>query len=232
MVKQAKEKYKTNKYVFDNFTERNLFKLSSEYFDELESPIAMGKEANIFTARKSDKKIIVKIYRLTTCDFFKMHDYLKGDPRFNVGKNRRKIIFTWAKREYNNILRAREGGVRVPTVYKQLYNIVLMQMIGDEQPAPLLKDKIPQEPEKFFKEVILQIKKLYKIGLVHGDLSAFNIINYNEKPVLIDFSQGTILENPRAEELLKRDIKNICTYFTKLKIKCNEKKIMDKIKKR
>ncbi len=233
MPKPPKEKHKTLKHVFDDFTERNLFILSSKgYFDELESPISMGKEGNIFTAKKRDKKVIAKIYRLSTCDFHKMFEYLRADPRFKVEKQKRKIIFAWAKREYSNLLKARKGGVRVPTPYGFLNNILIMEMIGDEEPAPLLKYATPKNVKKFFKDLILQMKKLHKIGMVHADLSSFNIINYNEKPYLIDLSQSTTKENPRYEEFLKRDIRNVCTYFKKLKIDCDEEKILKEIKKK
>lgn len=233
MTKQTKEKYKTIKHVFDNFTERNIFKLKSKgYFDEIETPIRMGKEGNVFMARKGDEKVIIKIYRLSTCDFFKMYEYIVGDPRFTIEKNRRKIIFAWAKREYRNLITARKAGIRVPTAHGYLYNILVMEMIGDEEPAQLLKDQTPKNPEEFFKETIEQIKKMHKAKLVHGDLSAFNIINYKEKPVLIDLSQTTTLENPRAEEFLERDIKNVCTYFKKIGVKCDEKKILDEINKK
>ena len=226
-MKQTKDKFKTLKHVFDDFTERNLFKLSSKgYFDELESPIRMGKEANIFTAKKGDKKVIIKIYRLSTCDFFKMYEYIRPDPRFKVEKNRRKVIFAWAKREYSNLLRSRSKGIRVPTPYGYLYNILIMEMIGDEEPANMLKDKIPIDKEKFFEETIKQMKKLHKAGLVHGDLSAFNIINYKEKPVLIDMSQSTTLDNPRADDFLKRDVKNICSFFKKIGLEKDPKKIL------
>ncbi len=231
MPRPPKEKHKTLKHVFDDFTERNLFKLSARgYFDELESPVSMGKEGNIFTARKRDKKVIVKIYRLSTCDFFKMYEYLRADPRFKVEKQQRKIIFVWAKREYSNLLKARKAGVRVPTAHGFLSNILVMEMIGDEGPAPLLKYAPPKDAKKFFKEVLLQMKKLHKAGMVHADLSAFNIINFNEKPYLIDLSQSTTKENPRYEEFLKRDIKNVCSYFKKLKLKIDEEKILAEIK--
>jgi RIO kinase 1 len=232
MPKIVREKHKTSKYVFDDFTERNLFKLSSKgYFDELESPFSMGKEANIFIARKGDKRIIVKIYRLTTCDFFKMYEYLKGDPRFNVEKNRRKIIFSWAKREYYNLLKARSGGVRVPSVYGYFFNILVMELIGDDLPCPLLKDKFPKNPKLFFDELINQIKKLYKAGLVHADLSHFNIMNFDDRPVLIDFSQSTVLDHPMSDYFLLRDVKNVCSFFSKLKVVCDEQKIINIIKK-
>jgi len=79
------------------------------------------------------------------------------------------------------------------------------------------------------KLLIKEVKKLYKIGLVHGDLSAFNILNFNDKPVLIDFSQATITKNYQAEELLKRDIKNIVQFFNKLGVKVDLEQTFKKV---
>ncbi len=231
MPKITREKFKTLKNVFDSFTERNIFKLISQgYFEGLESPIFIGKEANVFTALKGRKRVIVKIYRLQTCDFNRMYDYIKFDPRFpNLRKQRRKTIFAWAQREYRNLLKAREAGVRVPTPIACLYNILVMEYIGDEEPAPKIKDALPKKPEKFFDAVILGIRKLYKAGLVHADLSHFNILNYKEKPVFIDMSQSTPLEDPNALRYLERDINNICTFFKKRGITSESEDIKQKI---
>ncbi|MBW3018998.1 serine protein kinase RIO [Candidatus Woesearchaeota archaeon] len=228
-----KEEWQTFGDVFDQFTERNLFKLAGQhYFDGLESPLNIGKEANIFSAEKGGIKRIVKIYRLSTCDFNRMYDYLKYDPRFPaINRNKRKVIFSWAKREYRNLMKARDAGVRVPTPYTILSNILVMEFIGDEKAAPMLKDKHPKDPEKFLKDIVTQMRKLYKAGMVHGDLSAFNILNYNEKPVLIDMSQSTTLENTFAAEYLDRDIRNICNFFRKLGLDCSDAEIKKKIKK-
>ena len=69
-MKQAQEKFKTYENVFDQATLRTLFKLSSQgYFDELKSPISVGKESNVFTAIKGEDYLIVKIYRINACDF-------------------------------------------------------------------------------------------------------------------------------------------------------------------
>jgi len=231
MPKITREKFKTLKNVFDSFTERNIFKLISQgYFEGLESPIFIGKEANVFTAVKDSKKLVVKIYRLHTCDFNRMYDYIKYDPRFpNVKKQRRKTIFAWAQREYRNLLKARTAGVRVPTPITCLYNILVMEYIGDEQPAPKIKDALPKKTKKFFDEIITGIKKLYKAGLVHADLSHFNILNYKEKPVFIDMSQATPLEDPNAMQYLERDINNICNFFKKRGVKAKSEEIKKKI---
>jgi serine/threonine-protein kinase RIO1 len=76
MAKISKEKWKVWGNVFDEFTFRTLFKLASQgHFEELKSPVSIGKESNIFSAKKSKENIIIKIYRLETCDFNKMYDY-------------------------------------------------------------------------------------------------------------------------------------------------------------
>ncbi len=227
-----KEEYKTLKDVFDLFTEKNLFKLITQgYIDGLHGPISVGKEANIFTAKKDDEIRIVKIYRLQTCDFNRMYDYIKADPRYaGLKNNRREVIFSWAHREYRNLLKAREAEVRVPTPYTVFKNILIMEFIGDEMAAQKIKDAPPKKPKEFFDEIVEQMRKLYKAGIVHADLSGFNILNYDEKPVFIDMSQSTPLENSNAEEFLKRDVHNICVLFKKWGVKAEEEEVLKKIK--
>jgi len=228
---KVKEEYKTLKNVFDLFTEKNLFKLiTQEYIDGLESPLSIGKEANVFTAVKSGETRVVKIYRLQTCDFNRMYDYLRADPRYSgLKRKRRDVIFAWAQREYRNLLKAREAGIRVPTPYTVFYNILIMEFIGDEMVAQRLKDHKPENPEKFLKEIITNMRKLYKAKLVHADLSGFNILNFNEKPVFIDMSQTTPLDNPNVEEYLIRDIHNICVLFKKWGVEVEEEEVLKKI---
>ena len=227
----TKEKFKTYKNVFDEFTLRTLFKLSTQgHFEELESPISIGKESNIFSAKTKEGKIAVKVYRLETCDFNRMYDYIKFDPRYvNLKKQKRKIIFAWAQREFRNIIKARQAEVGCPTPIAFLNNVLLMEFIGNRKAAPKLKDAIPKDIKSFFDKVIGNIKKLWDAGLVHADLSSFNILNNNEKPVFIDFSQCTSLKNPRAKEFLERDIKNICNFFRKYGLEVDEEKVKEKI---
>jgi len=142
MARRMQEKFKTLKGVFDLFTEQTLHKLiSKKLFDGLESPIFIGKESNVFTALKNNEKRIVKIYRLETCDFNQMYNYLKYDFRFrNLKKQKRKVILTWVQREYRNLLVARDAKVRVPTPLAILNNVLVLELIGDKDPAPQLKD--------------------------------------------------------------------------------------------
>jgi len=224
MAKITREKFKVFGNVFDNFTVRTIIKLSSKLnFDPYTlSPLFIGKESNVFLClkEKEEEVIVLKIYRLETCDFNRLYDYIKYDPRFvNLKKQRRKIIFAWTQREYRNLLKAREANVRVPTPYAFENNVLAMEMIGDDNPARKLKDKIPKDLQQFFDKTIQQTKKLLKAGLVHGDLSQFNILNYHDSPVFIDFSQATPTVTVNALELLLRDIRNLCTFFEKRGLK-------------
>jgi len=230
--RKPKDKFKVMHNVFDEFTNRTIFRLMGRgYFEGLESPIAIGKEANIFSAKTKTGRVMVKIYRLETCDFNRMYDYLKVDPRFlSLKAKKRKVIFAWVQREYRNLLKAREVNVRVPTPIAFMNNVIVLEFIGSGgEIAPRLKDKPPKNPKKFFMDIISQMKELHKAGLVHADLSAFNILNFNEKPVFIDFSQCTTLKNSNAEEFINRDIKNISTFFRKLNLKIDEEKIKNEI---
>ncbi len=233
VTRTSQERFRTSRGVFDTFTDRNLFELKSRgYFDELLSPIFVGKESNVFSAKRGKKKVIIKIYRVQNCDFKRMFQYIKQDPRYDFLRNkRREIIFAWTQREYKNLLRAERGKVTSPKAIAVKNNVLVEEFIGDSKPASPLKDAYPNNPKKFFDEIVKEIKKMYKVGLIHGDLSSFNILNYNEKPVLIDFSQATLVRTPNSDELLERDVKNIIKFFKKLGVEADFKEIIAKVKK-
>lgn len=223
------ERFKTVKGVFDEFTNRTLFELKSRnIFDELISPLSIGKESNVFIAKKGRKRVIVKIYRMQNTNFMKMYDYIRKDPRYEfLRKHRRQIILAWAQREYKNLLKCEKGGVKSPKALGWRNHIIVEEMVGE--PAPPLKDLDPENPEKFFLEVVKQMKKMYELGLIHGDLSSFNILNDNDEPVLIDFSQATLVRTPNSEELLERDVKNVVNYFRKKGVKIEKEEVFKKI---
>lgn len=217
----AKEKFKTYEGVFDNFTYRTLFELiSKNYFEGLESPISIGKESNVFTALTKKGRVIIKIYRLETADFNRMYSYIQTDPRFTgLKKQRRKIIFAWCQREYRNLMKIREAGVPAPTPITFKNNVLVEEFIGNQNPAPKLKDQYPKKPREFYNQIIKNLKKLYNNNLTHGDLSSYNILNHKEKPVFIDFSHATTKTNPRFKELFERDLKSIINFFKRKGLK-------------
>ena len=93
--------------------------------------------------------------------------------------------------------------------------------------------KTKKNPKEIFDTLIDFISKMYKKAkLVHGDLSAYNILMHENQPYLIDLGQGVLVEHPNAHDFLKRDIHNIVSYFKKLNIQSDENNIYDSILKK
>jgi RIO kinase 1 len=225
---------KTLDEVFDKPTLLKLGKLiSDKIIDTLDFPISTGKEANIFRGTTPDKEYVaVKIYRTSTMTFKHIFKYIEGDPRFNCSnKNRREIIYEWAKKEFKNLERLKRARVRAPIPIKKISNILVMEYIGDpEKPAPLLKDVEISNPQKLFDTLLRFISLMYnKARLVHADLSAYNVLIHKGKPYIIDVGQGVLREHPLSLEFLKRDIHNLVRYFNKLGVEGNEEEIFGRV---
>ncbi len=208
--------------VIDPPTLKILYNLLNRgIIDSIHGVISAGKEANVYRGQKIDDTFVaIKIYRMTTAQKEYMQNYIVGDPRFKrVGTGARSLIPQWAKKEYKNLQRFHEAGVRVPEPIAVKRNVLVMEFIGDDEEglqAPLLKDIEVPEPEEVFNEVMDLILCGYRDAeLVHADLSEFNIMWY-DGPVLIDVSQAVLTAHPRASEFLFRDIQNIARYFTRL----------------
>jgi len=118
----------------------------------------------------------------------------------------------------------------VPIAHAFLNNVLVLEFIGkDNEIAPPLKDCLPKDKQKFFDKTVEYIRRLYKAGLVHADLSAFNILNLDDAPVFIDMSQCTTTKSLMAMEYLNRDIRNICTFFRKIGLKADDEEVKKKI---
>lgn len=259
--KRRKKDYrdrKTEQYVFDIPTLETLYKFSNKgIITALGGPISRGKEAVIFHALGAEEEeLAIKMYKISTANFNAMLDYIIGDPRFkNIKKDHRSIIFAWARKEFKNLNRAFDAGVRVPQPIVCDKNVLIMEFIGKEGiAAPRLKDipvdilKDDFEPEELFMRIISAVKTLYEKGkLVHADLSEYNIVmkGYVERefettannsaeieiePVLIDMGQSLLLYHPHADKFLLRDVKNIVIYFNKLGLNYSEDEIMRMVK--
>jgi len=220
--RKKKEIQKTYSEVFDKQTLLSLTKMiSDKTIDFVDFPISTGKEANVFRAKKDSKYLALKIYRTSTAVFKDLTKYIVGDPRFrNVKK--KNIVYIWARKEYKNLKKLSELGVRVPAPVACRDNILVMEYIGTEStPAPMLKNVEIKNPEKTFKTIIGYMKKAYKGGIVHGDMSEYNILMH-KRPVIIDVGQAVVLEHPLSNELLERDVRNITKYFRKFDINVSE----------
>ena len=203
--------------VFDKPTLMAILSLFNKgIFREFGSPVADGKEARVFTAR-NDEELIVKIYKVETSAFETLKEYIRGDPRFwNIGSNRRSIIKAWVKKEFGNLRRLYEAGVSCPKPYAFANNIVVMQFIGKDIPAPQIKDVELESPEETLWAIADDLKKAYGIAkIVHADISEYNILFWEGKHYIIDVGQAVDIRHPMSEEYLKRDVKNLCRFFSK-----------------
>lgn len=225
-LKKDSETYKIMARVFDSQTLlvlRHL--LDMGVIDTFHGVVSTGKEAHIFCALdKKGKPVAVKIYMIATSNFKHMHRYLAGDPRFEgITKDQRSVIFAWASREFRNLQRAYEAGAPVPKTIRHEKNVLVMEFLGrGETPYPRMKDARPKDPDKAFKIIFKAVKLLYqKAKIVHADLSEYNVL-MAPNPVIIDFSVGTDIRNPMADELLMHDLETIVKYFRKLGVKTPE----------
>lgn len=213
--------------VFDVGTMSVLHKLMSQgHLDKLGGPIAVGKEANVYRAYLGETPLAVKIYRIETSSFRNMMPYLEGDPRFDVKHAKYDIVQTWARKEFQNLTRAFKAKVPCPKPIVVRKNVLVMSFIGDECPAPELHDYVPENLKLVYSKTVNALKMLYKTaGLVHGDMSEFNILIKDEKPVLIDFGQAMLKQHMRAEELLNRDCEVLAKFFKKHGVETSDSKI-------
>ena len=220
--------------IFDDTTLQNLYKLANKnYLTILNGEISTGKEANVLKGLKEDNTpIAVKIYRIATSDFKKMQYYIQGDPRFHIkSTNKRRLITSWVNKEYRNLQRLHDNHVNVPKPITTLNNILLMEFIGNNTtPAPTTQKQKPKDPEQFFQKLLTELDKfINQANLIHGDLSTFNILNYNERPVIIDVSQSVVKDHQIAKELLERDIENINREFNNMGVETTPEQIQKEL---
>ncbi len=222
--------------VFDKRTIMAVHNLANKgLFDVLEFQISAGKEAEVFRARDvAGNYRAVKIYKIQTSGFRRMEQYLVGDERFrNVRRDKRNIVYAWARKEYKNLEMAAKAGARVPLPLGFKENVLVMEFIGkDGQAAKTMKETPPKQPEKAYSALIELIVRLYSVNLVHADMSEYNILVKGQAYVLIDVGQTVLTSHPKAKEFFERDIRNLSKYFGKLGLKKTSEEIYSDIKER
>ncbi|WP_411967660.1 serine/threonine-protein kinase Rio1 [Haloferax sp. YSSS75] len=211
------DQFKVEQSVFDDATFAAIYKLVQDgHIDAFGGPISTGKEANVYEALGPDEtEVAVKIYRISASDFRHMRDYLEGDPRFEgIGHDKGQVVRAWVRKEFANLERAERAGVRVPKPISVQRNVLVMELVGvADDRARRLSEVNVENPETAYEVVREYMRRLHRAGLVHGDLSEYNLIIHEGELVVIDLGQAVTIHHPNAEEFLRRDCRNVANFF-------------------
>ncbi|NMC07282.1 MAG: serine protein kinase RIO [Candidatus Lokiarchaeota archaeon] len=219
-IKDASDR-KAQEAVMSPRVSKILFNLQAKgTIQKLVGIINAGKEANVYNAiGAGGRELAIKIFRVNSQTSKWMHDYIAGDPRFARyrKKNSQVLMNTWALKEFKNLKRAREAGVPCPEPVAVVENVLVMEFIGKNgTPARRLTEVELADPVKHLNAILQGMANLItKARLVHGDLSAFNILHNagDDQVYFIDFAQGVLMDHPNSRKYFDRDVDNILGYF-------------------
>jgi RIO kinase 1 len=220
-LRKRSEDYQVVEEVFDMPTMMVITKMVNDgVLKSLQSHFASGKEAKMFIAEAPDGSLLaVKIYLTVSAEFKKRMQYIAGDPRFSKIKGgTRNFISIWARKEFKNLQQAHKAGVRVPAPVAVEKNVLVMEFIGDNEgnvAIPLAE--LESVTADDYSEVVKQMRILYqKAGLVHADLSEYNIFkNPQGQIILLDFGSAVDVKHPNSKQFLVRDVQNVNRFFIK-----------------
>jgi RIO kinase 1 len=220
------ETLKVEASVFDDATLAALYKLVQDgHIAAFGGPVSTGKEANVYEALGPEEtEVAVKVYRINASNFQQMRDYLEGDPRFEgIGSDKKKVVIAWVRKEYANLMRAKRAGVRVPEPIAVERNVLVMDLVGHaDDRARRLAEVTVENPETAYEVVREYMRRLYSAGLVHGDLSEYNLIIHEGELFVIDLGQAATVHHPNAREFLERDCHNVASFFRRQGMEVDE----------
>ena len=197
--------------------------------DDVLQRLKSGKEADVYTVLCGDNIRCAKVYKEATQRSFKQAvQYQEGRKVRNTRNaramqkgskfGRKQQEETWQTAEVDALFRLANAGVRVPQPYLCMDGVLLMELVTDAEGgvAPRLSDVTLTEEMAVndFHEMIRNIVRMLCAGIVHGDLSEFNVLLDAQGPVIIDLPQAVdAAANNHAESMFERDVNNITTYY-------------------
>ena len=232
-IKDA-DQFKVEESVFDEATYAALYKLVQDgHIDAFGGPISTGKEANVYTALAGETEVAVKVYRINASDFREMGEYLEGDPRFEeVAGNKKAVVMAWVRKEFANLKRARAAGVRVPDPIAVERNVLVMEYLGTEAGrAKRLTEVHIENPQTAYEVVREYMYRLYDAGIVHGDLSEYNIVVHESQLYIIDVGQAVTVHHPNSDDFLERDCENVAKFFARQGVETDGEQLLEYIRK-
>lgn len=197
--------------------------------DEVISQLMSGKEAQVFVVRAGEHVQCAKVFKEAKQRSFKQAvEYQEGRKVRNSRRARAMSKKTqygqkeqenaWLNAEVDALYQLAAAGVRVPKPYGFIDGILLMELITDAEGyvAPRLDDVTLSKDDalRWHEQIIKEIVRMLCAGLVHGDLSEFNVLLNDQGPVIIDLPQAVnAAGNNNAERMLARDVNNMRAYF-------------------
>jgi RIO kinase 1 len=193
--------------------------------DEVVRPLMSGKEAQVYVVVSGGKQFVAKVYKEAHHRSFKHRaEYTEGRKVRNT-RDQRAIQkrskhgraqdeAAWRSTEVDMIQRLYAAGVRVPVPQHFIDGVLIMELITDAEgnPAPRLADLAfdPESARVMYEQLLREVQRMLCAGVVHGDLSDFNVLVGAEGPVIIDFPQSVdTAHNTNARRLLLRDVDNL-----------------------
>ncbi|MGZ8161906.1 MAG: PA4780 family RIO1-like protein kinase [Methylobacter sp.] len=197
--------------------------------DEVIRPLKSGKEAAVYVVLSEGEIRCAKVYKsVNQRGFHKQAQYQEGRKVRNsrqaraIEKNtrygRKQQEEVWQNAEVDALYRLAAVGVRVPQPYNFVEGVLLMELVTDKQgsAAPRLNDLelTSEEALEYHGFLIKEVVTMLCAGLVHGDLSEYNILVDAYGPVIIDLPQAVdAAANNNASKMLERDVDNLAAYF-------------------
>ena len=193
--------------------------------EEVIRSLKSGKEATVYLVRTGTETRCAKVYRdMGQRSFQKRAQYqegrkIRGSRQARaMGKStrfgRKEQEAAWKNAEVDALYKLVAAGVRVPKPYGYFNDVLIMELVTDAagDPAPRLGevDLSPETARDYHRFLIRQIVRMLSIGLIHGDLSEFNVLVGPDGPVIIDLPQAVnAAGNNGAFAMLERDVNNI-----------------------
>jgi RIO kinase 1 len=203
--------------------------LEDGLIDGVVRQLMSGKEAMVFVVRCGDETRCAKVYKEADKRSFRQAvDYTENRKTKNTRQaramakgtrfGRKSTEDAWQNAEVAALYRLAAAGVRVPKPYHFHEGVLLMELVADArgEPAPRLNDLefTPEDARTHHERLIREVVRMLCAGVVHGDLSEYNILIGSDGPVIIDLPQAVdAAGNNHAPKILERDVANLRNYF-------------------